>query len=255
MRTAKVLYVDETSVRQNGALLWGHVVSTPTIDILQACATKGFDAMLKMGILPGYTGVIMSDHFAMYNKLTEAIHARCNAHVLREAKGLYEIHQRAEIKAFLTFLSEMNQWIFHQKQIKEAASLEEIQTILDRYKRILTRWMAKHEIDYGANIRSRKADNPFHPEKLLVDRLLKYQAEHMRFVTDFEVAFDNNMAERAIRMTKTKMKVSGCFRSESGTENFFIIRSLIQTAKKNKQNYYEVFKKSFSQNIVLDPRT
>ncbi|MGL5041960.1 MAG: hypothetical protein ACRC6X_02505 [Culicoidibacterales bacterium] len=56
-------------------------------------------------------------------------------------------------------------------------------------------------------------------------------------------------------MTKTKMKVSGCFRSESGTENFFIIRSLIQTAKKNKQNYYELFKKSFSQNIVLEPRT
>ncbi|MGL5041520.1 MAG: IS66 family transposase [Culicoidibacterales bacterium] len=55
-----------------------------------------------------------------------------------------------------------------------------------------------------------------------MDRLLKYQAEHMRFVTDFEVAFDNNMAERAIRMTKTKMKVSGCFRSESGRRTFLL---------------------------------
>ncbi|MGL5043067.1 MAG: IS66 family transposase [Culicoidibacterales bacterium] len=57
------------------------------------------------------------------------------------------------------------------------------------------------------------------------EALLKYQAEHMRFVTDFEVAFDNNTAERAIQMTKTKMKFSVCFRSELSMGNFFIIRS------------------------------
>ncbi|MGL5042968.1 MAG: IS66 family transposase [Culicoidibacterales bacterium] len=54
-----------------------------------------------------------------------------------------------------------------------------------------------------------------------MERLLKYQEEHMRFVTDFEVAFDNNMAARAIRMTETKMKVSGYFRSELSRDFFF----------------------------------
>lgn len=94
--------------------------------------------------------------------------------------------------------------------------------------------------------------NPYHPEKLLLERLLAYQPEHMRFVTCFNVAFDNNMAERAIRITKVKVKVSGGFRLEIGIVNFFMLHSFIQTAKKNDENYYEKFKKLFSYNIELE---
>lgn len=253
VRKSSVLYADETSVRLNGKGLWAHVISTPTIDILEAFTTRGFDAILEMGILPGYTGVLMCDHFTMYNKLTEAIHARCNAHILREAKALYEIHKRSEIGELLTFLTEMNQWVKQKKQTETEVSPDELKTILSTYEGILTHWKIVHDIDYTSNERPRKGDNPFHPEKLLVDRLLKFQEEHMRFVTNFNVDFDNNMAERAIRMTKTKMKVSGCFRSESGLSQFFILRSVVQTAKKNSENYYELFKQAFSKHKIIEP--
>jgi len=57
---------------------------------------------------------------------------------------------------------------------------------------------------------------------------------------DQRILPDNNASERAIRNFKVKLKVSGFFKSPTGSENYAVIRSVIDTAIKNQQNPYEV---------------
>jgi hypothetical protein len=62
------------------------------------------------------------------------------------------------------------------------------------------------------------------------------RAEFLRFATDFRVDFSNNTAEQAIRMIKTKAKVSGGFRTLTGAQTFLALRGYISTVRKNGHN-------------------
>ena len=67
----------------------------------------------------------------------------------------------------------------------------------------------------------------------LARRLRQRQGDYLRFTTDAWVPFDNNAAEREIRMGKLRIKVSGCMRSMTGAQNFCAIRSCLSTAAKH----------------------
>ena len=92
-------------------------------------------------------------------------------------------------------------------------------------------------------------NKPLEEERCLFERLLEYQEEHLLFIKNFEVPFDNNIAERALRMIKAKKNVSGGFRSKSLAENFCDIRSLFGSGKKQDKNLFEIVKE------VLDGKT
>ncbi|MCP4460098.1 MAG: transposase, partial [Cytophagales bacterium] len=66
----------------------------------------------------------------------------------------------------------------------------------------------------------------------LLIALNKYNREIVRFLSDADVPFDNN---QAVRMVKTKQKISGCFRSQQGGECFARIRSFIATLRKQNR--------------------
>ena len=76
-------------------------------------------------------------------------------------------------------------------------------------------------------------------------RLREHADEVLLFVSDLSVPFTNNLGERAIRMPKVKQKISGCFRTLKGAENFAIIRSYLDTLHKQGRNLIEALRLAF----------
>lgn len=80
----------------------------------------------------------------------------------------------------------------------------------------------------------------------LADRLRSHADEFLRFLSDWRVPFDNNQAERDLRPLKTKIKVSGCFRTALGAKNFGRIQSFLSTAKKQGTNVLDAIRYALS---------
>jgi len=235
---APVVHFDESGLRVAGQLQWLHSVSTQMLTFFDLHQKRGQDAMQDIGILPRFTGWALHDHWASYLAFEQCDHAFCNAHHLRELQFITEQYEQP-------WANEMSRLLYDLKaEVTEVAD-----TASDAHSLAPDR-LVHYEAEYNAilqrgfqanpppqNLPTTKRGRPKQsPPKNLLDRLDKHRSGVLAFIYDFDVPFDNNLAERDIRMVKVKQKVSGAFRTRHGAQTFCDIRSYISTVRKQGGN-------------------
>jgi transposase len=245
---SRYVHFDETGLRVLGKLQWLHVASTKNLTYYEVHEKRGVEAIDKIGILTRYKGCAIHDHFNPYFKYRNCNHSLCNAHHLRELTYLEESYDQK-------WCVQMKKCLLAIKETVDAKKVEgfhklEAETILlfeEAYDRILHEgFLEILTIPVEPSLKRGRPKQ--HPAKNLLDRLVKDKKLTLAFMYNFQVPFDNNQAERDIRMTKVKQKISGCFRSQEGSQMFCRIRGYLSTARKNSISSLEALKSIFEEN-------
>lgn len=236
IHTEEAVHFDETGMREGG-LKWLHSASTALVTFFAIHAKRGQEAMDKIGILPKRTGWCIHDYWKPYLTYQQAKHGLCGAHLLRELTFLVENYLQAWTEPMIKLLTEIQQAVEAAKAFGRAAlSAEQITNFKNRYDQLVAEGLLANPPPERTGKRGRVKQTP---PKNLLDRLRDHPDKVLAFMNDFKVPFDNNQAERDIRMAKLKQKISGCFRSDDGSQAFCQVRSYISTAHKNEQPILE----------------
>ncbi len=234
LRHAPVAHFDETGLRLGGKLHWLHSASTPSVTYYDWHKKRGKTGMDKANILPPFGGIAVHDGWSSYQHYG-CRHALCNAHHLRELTALYEQDAQEWANKMRALLVEIKKVVEHAKEQGRSrlSPLWEMR-FEGRYNRLLKEGFAANpppEATTGKRGRPKQSR-----ARNLLQRLDHGREATLRFMSDFRVPFDNNLAERDIRMMKVQQKVSGGFRSEEGATAFCRIRSYISTMRKQGQS-------------------
>jgi transposase len=225
---ASVAYFDESVTRVAGRNHWLHTAATATLTAYHIDEHgRSKESIVAFGILPRFAGVAMHDAYSAYNGFT-CTHALCNAHVVREATGIGEYDAAARTDGWaedlVNLLGDAHRWVGHwQEQGHHRLPDFKLDDLHWRYDRLVERALGLHPPRAGKQSAARN----------LALRLRDRKHEFLRFATNFTVGFSNNTAEQAIRMIKTKTKVSGGFRTLTGAQTFLALRGYISTIRKN----------------------
>lgn len=226
---APTAHFDESVARVAGHNHWMHTAATAALTAYHidehGRSAKSIEAF---GILPRFTGVAIHDAYSGYDGFLGCLHALCNAHIVREATGIGEFDATARTDGWaadlVDLLGDAHRWVSHWRE-QGATTLPpfKLDQLHHRYDQIVKRALALHPARPGKQTKARN----------LALRLQNRKEEYLRFAADLTVGFSNNIAEQAIRMIKTKTKVSGGFRTLAGAKTFLDLRGYISTARKN----------------------
>lgn len=244
---AQTAHADESGMRVANKLHWLHVLATDTLTWMALHPKRGFEAFESLGLLQQFRGVLVHDGLLAYKALA-CEHALCNQHHLRELTHLLEEQGLAwagDIIHVLTHANHLDNLNCAQGRTPDYASeayQREVQELRDLYTAILAHAQTEHPIAASTGKRGRVKQSA---ATNLIRRLLAYSDEVWRFMTQPNVPFTNNLAEQTVRMPKVKQKVSGCFRTTRGGDDYCTIRSYCATMIKQGANIFESLVSAF----------
>lgn len=241
LEDSPVLHGDETGFRAEGKLHWVHVLCNHRYTYLSISTKRGWKGMVEAGLLPECSGILTHDFWASYWHFDNFTHNVCRAHLLRELQSVKDNHPKQE------WPGEFADLLLDMKRAQEKA-LRKGKTSLSyvtkyryrkRYDAIITKaYQENPEPEAsGGNRRGRRKRGKV---LSLIDRLKNFKDTVCLIITDLTAPFDNNQAERDLRMHKSKIKVSGCFRTIAGAECYLKIMSCVSTGRKHGHNGYDV---------------
>ena len=223
---APAMHVDETSLRVDRKNHWIHVYSAGALTVKRLHPKRGCEAIEAIGILPRYGGVAVHDCWASYLSYAHCDHALCGAHLLRELTFIVDAHDYAWAKRMKHLLVHTCHAVAQRDD--KRLSEDEYKAVQKRYRTILTQ--GEKELPpippRQKGQRGKVAKSDAHN---LWERLKKHETAVLRFAKHPDVAFTNNRAERDLRMSKVKQKVSGCFRTRKYAEAYCRISSYLQS--------------------------
>jgi transposase len=244
VRQAAVAHFDETGCYVENKRYWLHVACTATLTYYAIHAQRGRQGSTAAGVLPDFRGIAVHDGYAAYWAY-ECGHALCNAHLLRELLFLVERYQQGWAQELADLLREM----LAATQAAHAAGAavlpaEQVTAFATRYAELVAAGLAANPVQARPPDQPRGRVKQSAATNLLL-RLQEHGAEVLRFLHDLRVPFDNNQAERDVRMMKVQQKISGRFRTVAGAEAFCAIRSYISTLRKQGRGVREALEQTF----------
>jgi transposase len=205
--------------------------SNETTTVLTANPRKGNESLVSDNILTQFHGIVSQDHESKFYNYGIA-NATCGGHLTRELKGITQLQMLEWAEDARQFFLEMNK--------RKNADVHEGRTFCEPDLLCLYESRYDELLNAGKQQLAVMPSRSFGYKELnrMVNRLRKHKNNYMLFMRDYDVPFTNNLAERDLRHCKTKQKVSGCFRSWQGVQDYCKIRSVLATAKKRGRNLF-----------------
>jgi len=212
LRRASVIHADETGLRINKRLEYVHVASTSALTHYATAAHRGHTAMDEINVLPSYRGTCVHDGLLSYSYYNQCRHALCGVHLLRELTYFEELSAETKVWAapLKELLLEMKREVERERgEGGKRLAEDDLRSLTESYDRLVATGLeGQPPPDVPEQVRKQGRN--------LLLRLERRREEVLLFLNDFAVPFDNNQAERDLRMVKLQQKTSGCFRSEVG---------------------------------------
>jgi transposase len=254
LAAAELVHADETGLRVAGRLHWLHVATSALFTVLVCHPKRGKEGIDAAGVLPGFTGTLVHDAFAPYARYRSATHALCNAHLLRELIAVVDsqtVHPPAgaDTPAGWCWAGQIIDALLGLKAVTDTGVLPDPDVLAAHRRLVVSAALIGASADTGppgAVGRRHRA---------LARRIHRRLEDYLRFATDPRVPFDNNPAERDIRIVKIKQKVSGCMRTLAGAQDYAAMRSYLATAAKHGHRPFDVLTELTSGNVWIPATT
>ncbi len=226
---ADIIHADETGININGKRQWLHCASNPAWTHYFPHEKRGKEAMDEIGILLRFKGILCHDHWKPYYRYLQFTHALCNAHHLRELTRAWEQDGMIWARDMEQLLREISQAVDDTGGVLPP---DKVKHYRKKYKTLLKKANSECPAPEPTSGKPKRGRVKRSKARNLLERLIDYQDDVLRFMVNPLVPFTNNLGENDIRMTKVQQKISGCFRSPEGARIFCRVRGYLSTCRK-----------------------